>query len=571
MRILLLGILLATFANLTAQQMPQDYWSYNYEPVNIKLPGGSRILREQNNRIYTRNNNNGHGPESISVYATNGELITTIDPAAGSNNASNWDFNCSFDSKSNLYTFVEGNINIFDTNYNPIGGFSTGFTNQWQVNCMDISSNDEIYVLEYANNSINVYSASGVKLRSWFTRQSDISNDYSAQSITVGDDELIYITSINQRTIHVYDKYGVFLRAKNMNRLIWNLSITSDGMILCNGYPSLLVDQSFNATGIVNLKELTPEYPWDTAIIKAGNKNDILAAINRRVGPGLITVIANVRRNYYGVDFPNTNYIAPVGIHVINVKQRAGTTYVDIDYKVTAATNASVSAAPLIFINGGNDFASVIVPSTFAENTQTNAGSNVPVNTINHLTWNAAADWSTNTGSIKVQILANDGRPLQPQMLTYSPTNPPASFNGTVTDPYSLWLWLLAMHDPAVKLVNGQIVGVGGDYDGQVLASGTSSTDAGARFLQARINAQIGPVPTPTPTPTPTPAPVPTPTPTPEASPTPTPDSNPVATPTPDATPSPEPTPEPTPEASPTPDSNVEASPTRDGDSTPTP
>ena len=272
------------------------------------------------------------------------------------------------------------------------------------------------------------------------------------------------------------------------------------------------------------------------------NGNDIIRLYTPyRSGVGYVNIF---RRIYYNSNVP-LNPVTLPSPALLSANQRVGTTYVDIDYQISAPSNSMVGAGVLAFVNGQQDLYHLIIPTTFAENTQTNVGSNVPVNTINHLTWNAAADWSTNTGSIKVQILANDGRPLQPQMLTYSPTNPPASFNGTVTDPYSVWLWLLAMHDPAVKLVNGQIVGVGGDYDGQVLAYNISfwrgyflyNTDEGTRFLQARINAQIGPVPTPTPTPTPTPAPVPT----------------------------------PTPEASPTPDSNVEASPTPDGDSTPTP
>jgi hypothetical protein len=123
----------------------------------------------------------------------------------------------------------------------------------------------------------------------------------------------------------------------------------------------------------------------------------------------------------------------------------------------------------LAFVNGGTNLASVIIPKTFVGGTATNLGANIPPNRTNRVTWDMAKDWSTNVGSVRIEILANDGRPLQPQMWTNNPANLPTKLTGTVTDAWSMWLWLLATQDPRVKLVNGTVQGNGGTYNGQTL------------------------------------------------------------------------------------------------------
>jgi hypothetical protein len=202
---------------------------------------------------------------------------------------------------------------------------------------------------------------------------------------------------------------------------------------------------------------------------------------------------AVIRRSYYGFMLPPSLPLIPPDPQVINVYQRRGTTYVDLDYIVNSSTNSPLLSVGLLgFVNGQQDLNHLIIPTTFVDNTQTNIGTNIAPNTTNHLTWNAAADWSTNIGSINFEILANDGRPLQPQSWTYSPTNLPAKLTGTVIDPWSMWLWLLAIHDPSLSLQNGTIVGVVGSYKGQILVNnGTSTTSAGQQFLQDLVNAQV--------------------------------------------------------------------------------
>lgn len=188
--------------------------------------------------------------------------------------------------------------------------------------------------------------------------------------------------------------------------------------------------------------------------------------------------------------------------------QRAGTTSLDIDFSVIAATNTPVKVGMLAFVNGGTNLNSLIIPKTFVGGTGTNLGANITPNRTNRVTWDMGKDWSTNVGSVRIEILANDGRPLQPQMWTNNPANLPTKLTGTVTDAWSMWLWLLATQDPRVKLVNGTVKGTTGSYTGQTLYGITATnwnytvtpptlsytynnTTNGLKFLQEIVDSQV--------------------------------------------------------------------------------
>jgi len=179
---------------------------------------------------------------------------------------------------------------------------------------------------------------------------------------------------------------------------------------------------------------------------------------------------------------------------VLSAVQRPGTTFMDIDYRVNDPDDATVQTAALGFVNGGTNLADVIKINTLVEGTAANIGSNTPANTPLRLTWNVAADWNTNFGNVQVEILAKDGRGFLPFHWITLPSNGP---NPEITindrpiydaDLLPIWYWLIATGDPAVQLVSGQIVGVGGDYSSKVLAQGTSTTVVGRAFLWERFN-----------------------------------------------------------------------------------
>jgi hypothetical protein len=178
----------------------------------------------------------------------------------------------------------------------------------------------------------------------------------------------------------------------------------------------------------------------------------------------------------------------------LNVAQRAGLPYLDIDYCVWDQDSTNLSVAALAFVNGSNTLGNVLRLNTLVEGTSSNLGPNIAANVTNRLTWNAAADWATDYGNVAIEILANDGAGLLDFGYITIPSNGPDPALTidksplTQQDLLSLWYWLVATNDPAINLVSGKVYGVSGAYSGKTLAQTTNTTADGRAFLFERLN-----------------------------------------------------------------------------------
>jgi hypothetical protein len=91
-------------------------------------------------------------------------------------------------------------------------------------------------------------------------------------------------------------------------------------------------------------------------------------------------------------------------------EMRPGTTYMDIDYRVDDPDDATVRVRALAFVNGTRSFANILRPVSFVEGTAGNLGDSIRSGTKQTLTWNVGADWNTDLGQMKFEILALDSR-----------------------------------------------------------------------------------------------------------------------------------------------------------------
>jgi hypothetical protein len=443
------------------------------------------------------------------------------------------------DQTNHLYVLdSDGRVYIYDSNLNLVTNFPTGCQNgsyipvpqvsSWGTNwytegitnssgyssgCgfnaskISVNAKSELLICDFASASVKVFSTNGSFLRSWGGLGIGMTNFTTAPwGVQVNADQTVSVidnTSPANGTwqdeaniIKNFDALGNYLGQSPLGALdnSWSyynsmpLAITPDGLRSTPRDLGLALDYTPTSYGDFLQWVVQGNYlpNGDLVLLQVQYQMNVSTS-----SPSYVYTFKYLFRNYYAKDLALSRVPPPLPV-IQGKSQRAGTTYLDIDYSVIASTNTPVQVGMLAFINGQTNLNSLIIPSTFVENTQTNLGTNITPNATHRVTWNVAQDWSTNTGSLQVEFLANDGRPLQPQMWTYSPTNLPSQLTGTVTDAWSMWLWLLATHDPAVSLRNGTIVGVGGNYDGQVLVDNNSSpTSAGQQFLQDRVNAQV--------------------------------------------------------------------------------
>ncbi len=198
------------------------------------------------------------------------------------------------------------------------------------------------------------------------------------------------------------------------------------------------------------------------------------------------------RRQYTEADLPLTPTDIPQP-EVTKVAQRTGTTLVDVDYRVIDTDSATVETAMVVY-TGTPSLANLLLPTALLEGTDANLSATIATNTLHRVTWDAAADWNVDTGSIQVEILAKDDRGLHPiRWVTYPGEggDPDLTISAEPllsSELYALWVWFIAKRDPALSLVAGQVVGVGGAYDSQILYDGANTTAEGRSFLLARLN-----------------------------------------------------------------------------------
>jgi len=190
--------------------------------------------------------------------------------------------------------------------------------------------------------------------------------------------------------------------------------------------------------------------------------------------------------------FANT---APTVV-VESATMRAGTTLMDVVYRVNDPDDATVKVRALAFSDGVRSFANVLRPVTFAEGTETNLGDAITANESHTLTWNVAADWNVDLGQVKFEVLAMDGRGLlafdwitipaaggKPE-LTISKDAP------SDTQLLDALFWQYASGDTKLTLENGILKCTSGTlfFDGSILAAGVTITKDTAPYVMREMN-----------------------------------------------------------------------------------
>jgi len=191
---------------------------------------------------------------------------------------------------------------------------------------------------------------------------------------------------------------------------------------------------------------------------------------------------------------PETRNAAPTA-EITAIQQRPNSTLLDIDYKVTDLDDATVQVAAAAFKNNTNDLTNMILLNTLVEGTNANVGTTITTGAPHRLTWDVRTDWGVDFGDVSVHIFARDSRPLLMGLhflsLPASGSNPAITITRSPVKQDAFMeplMWLAASKNSAVSFANAQIKGVGGAFDTQLLASGTSVTQAGRQFVEALMS-----------------------------------------------------------------------------------
>jgi len=181
---------------------------------------------------------------------------------------------------------------------------------------------------------------------------------------------------------------------------------------------------------------------------------------------------------------------------ILRAEMRPGTTYMDVDYRVDDPDDATVRVRALAFVNGTRSFANILRPVTFVEGTARNLGDSILSGTKQTLAWNVGADWNTDLGQVKFEILALDSRGLLPiDWITIPAASGQPALTISKDTPsdaavLNALFWLYADGDPGLALTNGVLSGntQSGVFSGVPIANGSTIQPYGRPFCFKRMN-----------------------------------------------------------------------------------
>lgn len=499
-----------------AQRMPQDHWDF----FGRWIPGSFQgIAVGANGNICTYNTN----VAAYQLMNSFGNVLVQFgsdlgDPAG-----------LAFDSSGNVYVLADDKISVFDvagtllrqwgSRGNADGQFTLSLTEKtqrrgdyyWGHDRLAIDRKDRVFVADSENFRIQVFDKMGAFIRKWGsqggaagqfgTQQGPISISISQRgNVYVGD---ITISSGSNR-LQSFDVNGNSLLLKGLPFSIYPVflaTLPDDVLVTCstdhmmhfweNSLTQLFEMQANAFSNLYNFG--IKGFGGTMTGLDTDANGDIYLVHRREEWPNPDGGMIYVLERTYNQDNPKVRRLMPHPF-VVASGQRAGTTLIDVDFTISDLDSATVDSAALVFVDGNDSLNSILKLNTLVEGTAANLGVNKPSNVQKRITWDAASDWTTSFGQVHIEILAKDDRGLLPFRWITLPVdgaNPTVTISArpvTHKDMLSAWYWLIATSDSAVTLNNGTVKGVGGNFDGQSLASGTTTTAAGRSFLYQRLN-----------------------------------------------------------------------------------
>jgi sugar lactone lactonase YvrE len=352
-------------------------------------------------------------------------------------------------------------VQIFDLEGNFVGKFGVNGSGDGQFNYpwgVAVSTN-RVYVADRDNHRIQIFDLNGNFIKKFGGNGSFGGQFSSPRGLAVKKNGDLAVCDRGNERVQIFDSEGNYKTMFSSGGWYYQgggpveIYATSDDLLCVlaernyGGYKYRFYDSTYNL-----LKEW--EYSSQYSPIEETLAGDLIVANHDKV--------VRVWRRTFRTETPATNNAIPLPV-VLASSQRSGQKLLDLDYRVKDDDSATVTTAAVAFNAGLNTLDDLILVKNFAESTGVNVGANIATGVTKRLTWDIAKDWGSDFGQLQMEILAKDSRDLLNLDFIQMPavsSDPLLKISRTPlndSDFLSVWYWLLANSDPAIKLTYGKV------------------------------------------------------------------------------------------------------------------
>ena len=456
-------------ASATGHAYEQDNWYLAWE-VPVSSSYGVAYWENNNTGVGQIYVGNGVSTSArISVYDLNGSLVRHINIG----NARYFAYDLDLDQEGNIYIGERHAVTCLSNGGNfiwrmgkstSISNYGSGGSANGEFNYAEgiaVKDNNLLYVADRYNHRVQVLDKNGSFIRIIGSYGSAPGSFNEPMDITVLENGNFIVSDADK--LHLFDVNGSFIKRTNE---IDPYFVSSDRTGLVFAYDR---DRG-NIKSSIFTKEL--EYIGSTGMYPVHYRpkscftpdGDLITSISGK--------LSLWKRAYRTKGLPQRNVIPQPAIRKIS--QRSGTNVLDLDFEIIDSDDTNATVGIIAYAENVR-----VVPQAWTDGTGSKIGTPIATNQLHRVSWDVKQDWNTSTGTIKFEILCQDGRTNKPVDIHFL-TLPLADGNLTISrspiqdaDMANYFRYLVAIgSDGLVMRSDGAINKANGDLilrpDGQI-------------------------------------------------------------------------------------------------------
>ena len=192
--------------------------------------------------------------------------------------------------------------------------------------------------------------------------------------------------------LNYFSHDGTFIKRTNSSSARNNISVARDNTLW--SYRHLRDSEGIEIMQFPSVSE------WSrTGFTKEG---DLIESISGSSG-----YLRLWKRAYRTKVSSNRNVIPQPKIH--KIAQRSGTNVLDLDFEIIDSDDTNTTVGIMAYAENVR-----VVPQAWTDGTGSKIGTPIATNQVHRVSWDVKQDWNTSTGTIKFEILCQDGRTNKP-------------------------------------------------------------------------------------------------------------------------------------------------------------